>query len=129
MGPPRDPVAAEPSDCPSKFQDPAELEPLEAEAAFVSKVATRAARLLTICSTLAILVVRAVAVWESVWTQFSIVDAFCKKSGSCRQISLIFSSIVLGRLPVLSVKTRTVWRPNIRRSGWKKRYRQCLFHR
>ena len=47
-------MAVKPSDCPSKFQDLAELEPLEAEAALVLKVATRAARLLTICSTLVI---------------------------------------------------------------------------
>ena len=44
---PRDPVVVEPSLCPSKFQELAEPEPLEAEAAFVSKVVTRAARLLT----------------------------------------------------------------------------------
>ena len=42
------PVAVEPSDCPSMFQDLAEPETLEAEAAPVSKAAPRAARLLTI---------------------------------------------------------------------------------
>ena len=76
-------MAVEPSDCPSKFQDFAEPEPLEAEAALVSDVATRAARLLTICSTLVILAEKAATVWESVWTQFPNVDAFCKESGSC----------------------------------------------
>ena len=49
---PWDPVAVEPSVCPSKFQDLAEPEPLGAEAALVSKVVTRASRLPTICSTL-----------------------------------------------------------------------------
>ena len=47
---PWDPVAVEPSDCPSMFQDLAEPETLEAEAAPVSWAATRAARLPTICS-------------------------------------------------------------------------------
>ena len=44
-------MAVEPSDCPSEFQDLAEPEPLEAEAAFVSNVATRGGRLLTIFHT------------------------------------------------------------------------------
>ena len=79
---PRHLAAMEPSACPSKFQDLAEPEPLEPEAAPISKVATRAARLLSICSTFVILAVLEATVCESVWTQFSILDAFCKKSGS-----------------------------------------------
>ena len=39
---PSDPVAVEPSLCPSEIQELAELEPFEVEAALVSKVATRA---------------------------------------------------------------------------------------
>ena len=49
-----DHVAVEPSVCPRKVQDLAEPETLEAEAAPVSKAASRAARLPTICSTLVI---------------------------------------------------------------------------
>ena len=81
---PRDPVAVEPSLCPSRFQELADPELLESQAAFVSKVATRAARLPTICSILVTLVVMAATVWESVWTQLSILDKFCKKSGGCK---------------------------------------------
>ena len=51
MGPERPRVAVEPSPCPSTFQDLAEPGPLEPEAAPVSKVATRAKRLPTICKT------------------------------------------------------------------------------
>ena len=51
---PRDPVAVEPSLCPSKFQDLVVSGPLEPEAAPVSKVVTRAKRLPTICSILVI---------------------------------------------------------------------------
>ena len=51
---PRNPVALEPSLCPSIFQDLAEPEPLDTKAAFVSNMVTRAARLLTISSTFVI---------------------------------------------------------------------------
>ena len=68
---PRDPVAVEPSLCPSKFQELAEPEPLEAEAAFVYKVETRAARLLRIRSIFVIFASYEATVWENVWTQFS----------------------------------------------------------
>ena len=44
---PRDLVAVEPSLCPSEFQEHAEPEPLEAEAAFVSILHMRAVRELT----------------------------------------------------------------------------------
>ena len=56
MGPER-PVAVEPSLCPSIFQDLAEPEPLEKEAAPASKVAARAARPSTDCSMFEILFV------------------------------------------------------------------------
>ena len=47
-GTPRDPVAVEPSLCPSIFQDLAEPDPLEADVdTFVSNAVTRAATLLT----------------------------------------------------------------------------------
>ena len=81
---PRNLVAVELSLCPSTFQDLAESGPLEPEAAPVSKLATRTARLPTICSALVILVVRTDTVWESDSTQFSILDTFCKSSGSCK---------------------------------------------
>ena len=42
-------VAVEPPPCPRTFQNLAEPEPLETDVAFVSKVVTRAARLLKIC--------------------------------------------------------------------------------
>ena len=48
---PRDPLAVESSPCPSTFQDLAELQPLEAEAAPASKAATRTSRPSTACST------------------------------------------------------------------------------
>ena len=47
---PRDPVVVEPSLCPSTFQDLAEPEPLETDAAPASQAATRAARPSTDCS-------------------------------------------------------------------------------
>ena len=53
----RDPMAVEPSLCPRKFQELAEPEPLEAEAAPASNAATRAASLQTACSTFEILFV------------------------------------------------------------------------
>ena len=58
----RDPVAVEPSQCPSMFQDLAESGPLEPEAAPVSKVVTRAKRLPTTCSILVVLAVWAATV-------------------------------------------------------------------
>ena len=51
---PWDPVAVEPSTCPGKGQDLAELETLEAKTVPVSNAATRAVRPPTTCSTLAI---------------------------------------------------------------------------
>ena len=51
------PAAVEPSTCPSKGQDPAESETLEAETAPASNAATRNARPATTCSTLEILCV------------------------------------------------------------------------
>ena len=102
---PRDPVAVEPSLCPSLFQDLAEPDPLEADVAFISKVATRAARLLTICSIFVIFASYEATVRESVWTQFPSLDTHCMSSGNfatCTNISLIFSSIVLVRYPAPS---------------------------
>ena len=95
---PRDPAAVEQSLCPGTFQDLAESGPLEPEAAPVSKVVTRDKRLPTICSVRVILVVWVVTVWESVWRQFSILDAVCEKSSTY----VDFSSIVEERLTVLS---------------------------
>ena len=45
---PRDPVAVEPSLCPSFFQDLAEPDPLETDVAFVSNVVIRANHLFNI---------------------------------------------------------------------------------
>ena len=70
--------------CPNMFQDLAESRLLDPEAAFVAKEVTRATRLPTICEIFVILVVWAATVWASVWTQFSILAAFCMKSGNCR---------------------------------------------
>ena len=83
---PRDPVAVEPSQCPSKFQELAEPEPLEAEAEIVSSAATRAARLLTICSTFVILAEQVATVWESVWTPFSNLDTLSKRGWQLREL-------------------------------------------
>ena len=102
---PRDPVAVEPSLCPSVFHDLAEPDPLETDDAFVSNVVTRAARLLTICSIFVIFASYEATVWESAWTQFSNLDTLCMSNGNfatCTNISLIFSSIVLARYPVPS---------------------------
>ena len=102
---PRDPVAVKPLPCPSKFQELAEPKPLETDVAFDSKAVTRAARLLTICSVFVIFASCKATVWESVWTQFSNLDTLYMSSGNFAifmNISLIFSSIVLGRYPVPS---------------------------
>ena len=102
---PRDPVAVEPSLCPSKFHDLAESDPLETDVAFVSSMVTRAARLLTICSIFVIFASYEATVWESVWTQFSNLDMLSMSSGNfaiCTNILWIFSSIVLARYPVPS---------------------------
>ena len=74
---PREPVAVEPLLCPSMFQYLAVSGLLEPEAAFVSKEVTRATRLPTICKICVIFVV-----WAA--TQFSILAAFCVKSGNCK---------------------------------------------
>ena len=39
---------------------------------------------LAICSIFVIFAPYEVTVWESVWTQFSILAAFCMKSGNCK---------------------------------------------
>ena len=72
---PWEPVAVQPSTGPGTGQDLAELKTLEAEAAPVSKVATRA---------LVTFVAIAATVCENVWTQFLILDTFCKNRGSCK---------------------------------------------
>ena len=77
----RDPVAVEPLLCPSMFHDLVESGLQGPEAAFVSQEVTRATKLATICSIFVILVVWAVTVWASVWTQFPILAAFCMKGG------------------------------------------------
>ena len=113
----RDPLAVEPSPCPSMFQDLGEPNPLDTDVAIVSNVVTRAAKLLTICSMFVIFASYDATVWESVWTQFSNLDTLRMSSdnfATCTNISLIFSFIVRAQYPVPSRSRR--------RGGWYRRY-------
>ena len=111
---PEDPVTVEPSLCPSGFQELAEPEPLEAEATFVSKVVTQAARLSTICSMFVIFASYEAtvweSVWESVWAQFSNLCTLCASRGTFA-IFMNISLMFISRQPKLvqnSEKTRIV---------------------
>ena len=119
---PWDPGAVEPSTGPGG-QDLAEPETPEAEAAPVSKAATRTARLPTICSTLATLLVVAATVCESVWTQLSTLETL-----SGHFIDLIFAGAGSATCS-LKVRSRTIRRnQHLKIVSSSNQARKCALH-